>query len=132
MTLEDDTMTAWEAARARVHAQTAHARAAADEAERMSRDVRTATATAVSLGREVRAVARAGGAVERIEIAAGAFDLDAATLSRIVTATVQAAQRDAAEAALRRMAESLGDDSALVAATRAQVDAQLGRAEDAR
>lgn len=132
MALEDDTLTALEAARARVRAQTAQARAAAADAGRMADDVRGATATAVSIGREVRVVARAGGAVERVEIADGALDLDAPTLSRVVTATVQAAQRDAADTALRRMAESVGEDSPLLAATRAQVEAQFGPTHDAR
>lgn len=126
MTLEDDTVAALEAARARVKAQTARARVVAHDAGRMSQDVKSATATAVSVGREVRATARAGGAVERVDLADSARDLDAATLSRIVTATVQQAQRDAAEVALRRMTESLGEDSPLVAATRAQVDEQFG------
>ncbi|KQM36993.1 hypothetical protein ASE56_11380 [Microbacterium sp. Leaf203] len=50
------------------------------------------------------------------------MDLDAATLSRIITETVREAQRDAADAAVRRMSESLGADSPLVESTRRRVD----------
>ena len=48
MTLEDDTVAALEAARARVQAQTARARVVAHDAGRMSQDVKSATATAVA------------------------------------------------------------------------------------
>ena len=122
MTLSDDSLTALEQARARVQAQTAQARVLAHDASRMADDVRTATATRTSVGREVRVSANASGRVDRIDISPSALDLDAATLSRIVTETVREAQRDAADTALRRMAESLGDSSPLVASTRRRID----------
>jgi len=122
MTLSEDSLTALEQARARVQAQTAQARALSHDAARMADDVRTATATRMSVGREVRVSAAAGGRVDRIDISPTALDLDAATLSRIVTETVRAAQRDAADNALRRMAESLGETSPLVASTRRRID----------
>lgn len=126
MGLADDSLIALEAARARVRAQVAEARAAATDAARMSKDVRNATATSTSVGREVSVTARAGGSVDRIEIAPAGLDLDAGTLSRIVTQTVRAAQRAAADAALMRMAQDVGRDSALVTTTREQIDAQFG------
>ncbi|MDQ1122048.1 YbaB/EbfC family nucleoid-associated protein [Microbacterium trichothecenolyticum] len=122
MTLSDDSLTALGQARARVQAQTAQARVLAHDASRMADEVRTATATRTSVGREVRVSANASGRVDRIDISPRALDLDAATLSRIVTETVRETQRDAADAALRRMAESLGDSSPLVASTRHRID----------
>ncbi|MEX8057975.1 YbaB/EbfC family nucleoid-associated protein [Microbacterium sp. 16-032] len=122
MTLSDDSLTALEQARARVQAQTAKARALSHDAARMGDDVRTVTATRSSLGREVRVSAAAGGRVDRIDVSSSAMDLDAATLSRIITETVREAQRDAADAAVRRMSESLGADSPLVESTRRRVD----------
>lgn len=122
VTLSDDSLTALEQARARVQAQTAQARAMSHDAARMADDVRTATATRSSVGREVRVSAAASGRVDRIDISSSALDLDAATLSRIVTETVREAQRDAADAALRRMTESLGEASPLVASTRRRID----------
>jgi len=122
MTLSDDSLTALEQARARVQAQTAKARALSHDAARLADDVRTATASRASVGREVRVSAAASGRIERIDISSTALHLDAPTLSRIVTETVREAQRDAADAALRRMSESLGDASPLVASTRRRVD----------
>lgn len=124
MNLSEDSLLALEQARARVQAQTAQARTLAHDASRMAADVRTAVATRSSVGREVRVSATAGGRVERIDVSASAMDLDAATLSRLLTETVREAQRDAADAALRRMAESLGGSSELVAATRRRIDDQ--------
>lgn len=122
MTLSDDSLTALEQARARVQAQTAKARALSHDAARMADDVRTATASRTSVGREVRVSAAASGRIDRIDISNNALHLDAATLSRIVTETVREAQRDAADSALRRMAESLGESSPLVASTRRRLD----------
>ncbi|MDQ1113857.1 DNA-binding protein YbaB [Microbacterium testaceum] len=122
MTLSDDSLTALDQARARVQAQTAEARALSHDAARMADDVRTATASRTSVGREVRVSAAASGRIDRIDISNNALHLDAATLSRIVTETVREAQRDAADAALRRMAESLGESSPLVASTRRRLD----------
>lgn len=122
MTLSDDSLTALEQARARVQAQTAKARALSHDAARMADDVRTATASRTSVGREVRVSAAASGRIDRIDISNNALHLDAATLSRIVTETVREAQRDAADAAFRRMAESLGESSPLVASTRRRLD----------
>lgn len=121
-----DPLVALEAARARVMAQTARARALAADAARMAEDVRAASSTRLSVGREVRVSARADGGIERIDIADSALDLDAASLSRLVTETVRAAQRDAADTALRRMSESLGETSPLVASTRSAVADRLG------
>jgi DNA-binding protein YbaB len=126
MTYVNDPLTELEAARARVQAQVAQARARTQEAHRAADEARSATATATSVGREVSVIARAGGAVERIDIADAARDLDAATLSRIVTATVRAAQRDAADAALRAIAGTVGEGSPVLARARAQADEQFG------
>ncbi len=122
MTLSDDSLTAFEQARAHVQAQTAQARTLAHDAARMAVDTRTATATRASVGREVRVSASASGRVDRVDISRSASGLDAATLSRIVTDTVRQAQRDAADTALRRMAESLGASSPLVVSTRRRID----------
>ncbi|GAA2574999.1 YbaB/EbfC family nucleoid-associated protein [Microbacterium binotii] len=132
MSLEADSLAALEAARMRVIAQTERARTAAHDAARMADDVRDARASINSVGREVTVTARAGGAIEQIDIAAAAFDLDARTLSRLVTDTVREAQRAAAEVALKRMAESLGADSPVVAQTREQVHAQFGAGTELR
>ncbi|MDU0346081.1 YbaB/EbfC family nucleoid-associated protein [Microbacterium sp. KSW2-29] len=122
MTWSEDSLSAPEQARARVQAQTAQARALAHDAARMATDVRTTTATRTSVGREVRVSATAGGRVNRVDLSASAMDLDAATLSRIITETVREAQRDAADTALRTMTESLGDSSELVATTRRRIE----------
>jgi DNA-binding protein YbaB len=132
MSLETDSLAALEAARMRVIAQTERARTAAHDAARMADDVRDARASISSAGREVTVTARAGGAIEQVDIASEAFDLDARTLSRLVTDTVRAAQRAAAEVALTRMADSLGADSPVVAQTRDQVQAQFGAGTDLR
>lgn len=126
MALETDSLAALEAARMRVLTQTERARTAAHDATRMADDVRTATGTVSSVGREVSVTARAGGAVERIDVAPTALELDPRTLSRLLTDTVREAQRAAAQAALRRMSDSLGENSPVVAQTRAQVQAQFG------
>lgn len=128
MTLGSETLAALEAARARVIAQTERARIAAQDAERMADDVSTLTRTVTSPGREVTVIARADGSVDRIDLAAAAFDTDAGELSRILTRTVRDAQRAAADTAVARMAESLGADSPLVADVRSQVAAQYGPA----
>lgn len=122
MTSSNDALIALEEARARVQAQTAQARALSHDAARMAEGVRSATASRTSVRREVRVSATASGRVSRIDISARALNLDAATLSRIVTETVRHAQRDAADAALRRMAECLGDSSPLVASARRRID----------
>ncbi|WP_243228029.1 YbaB/EbfC family nucleoid-associated protein [Microbacterium sp. CIAB417] len=132
MSLEADSLAALEAARMRVIAQTERARTAAHDAARMADDVRDARASVNSVGREVTVTARAGGAIEQVDIASEAFDLDARTLSRLVTDTVREAQRAAAEVALARMADSLGPDSPIVAQTREQVLAQFGAGTDLR
>ena len=122
MTLFDDSITALKRARARVQSQTAEVRAMSEETARMAADVRTATASRSSARREVSVSASAGGRVQRIDISSNAMNLDGATLSRIVTNTVREAQRDAADAALHRMSECLGETSLLVAATRQRID----------
>ncbi|QCQ15829.1 YbaB/EbfC family nucleoid-associated protein [Microbacterium sp. RG1] len=132
MSLETDSLAALEAARMRVIAQTERARTAAHDAARMADDVRDARASISSVGREVTVTARAGGAIEQVDIASEALDLDARTLSRLVTETVREAQRAAAEVALNRMAESLGADSPVVAQTRDQVRAQFGAGTELR
>lgn len=132
MTLSDDALSALEDARARVHAQVAQARERAEDAGRMAGDVRTATATAVSPGREVRVTAAAGGRVDRVEIAEVALSRDARNLSRLVTETVRAAQRDAADAALRRMTQSLGETSPLIAAARQRLDDEYAHSTQGR
>ncbi|MEV7691763.1 YbaB/EbfC family nucleoid-associated protein [Microbacterium sp. NPDC089189] len=132
MALETDSLAALEAARMRVITQTERARTAAHDATRMADDVRLATGTVSSVGREVSVTARAGGAVERIDVAATALELDPRTLSRLLTDTVREAQRAAAQAALRRMSDSLGENSPVVAETRAQVQAQFGAGTELR
>lgn len=126
MSVETDSLAALEAARMRVLEQTERARTAAHDAARMADDVRDARGVVSSVGREVTVTARAGGAIDRVEIDPAAFDLDARTLSRLVTETVRQAQRAAAETALSRMSDSLGENSPVVAQTRAQVQAQFG------
>lgn len=132
MTLSDDALTSLEEARARVRAQVEQARERSEDAARMAGDVKTATATAASPGREVRVIATAGGRVERVEIAQAALSHDARTLSRLVTDTVRAAQRDAADVALRRMTQSLGETSPLVAATRQRLDDEYAHSTQGR
>lgn len=61
--MSDDALTALEEARARVRAQVEQARERSEDAARMAGDVKTATATAASPGREVRVIATAGGRV---------------------------------------------------------------------
>ena len=126
MTLENDTLAAVEAARMRVIAQTERARTAAKEASLMAEEVRSASSTVSSPGREITVTAQAGGAVNRVEISERGREWDARTLSQVVTDTIRQAQRSAAEAAVRRMAESVGADSPLVSNVRAQIDAQYG------
>lgn len=126
MTLENDTLAAVEAARMRVIAQTERARTAAKEASLMAEEVRAATSTVSSPGREVTVTAQAGGAVTRVDISERGRDWDARTLSQVLTDTIRRAQRSAAEDAVRRMSESVGADSPLVSSVRAQIDAQFG------
>ena len=126
MTLENDTLAAVEAARMRVMAQTERARTAAKEAAMMAEEVRAASSTASSPGREVTVTAQAGGAVTRVEITERGREWDARTLSTVLTETIRQAQRAAAESAVRRLSSSVGDDSPLVSSVRAQIDAQFG------
>jgi DNA-binding protein YbaB len=126
MTLETDTLAAVEAARMRVIAQTERARTAAKEASLMADEVRAASSSTASPGREVTVTAQAGGAVSRVELTDRALDWDARTLSQVLTDTIRRAQRAAAEAAVERMSASVGAQSPLVANVRAQIDAQYG------
>jgi DNA-binding protein YbaB len=126
MTLENDTLAAVEAARMRVMAQTERARTAAKEAAVMAEEVRAASSTASSPGREVTVTAQAGGAVTRVEITERGREWDARTLSTVLTETIRQAQRAAAESAVRRLSSSVGDDAPLVSSVRAQIDAQFG------
>ncbi|WP_420196543.1 YbaB/EbfC family nucleoid-associated protein [Microbacterium testaceum] len=72
----------------------------------------------MSPGREVCVTAGAEGRVDRVDISHAALSRGAGALSRLVTDTVRAAQREAADTALRRMTQSLGDSSPLVAVMR--------------
>jgi DNA-binding protein YbaB len=126
MTLETDSLAALEAARMRVIAQTERARTAAKDAALMAEDVRTLRSTVSSPAREVTVTAQAGGGVDRIEITDRALEWDARSLSQVLTDTVRRAQRTAAEAALQRMAESVGTQSPIVQDIRAQVARQYG------
>lgn len=126
MTLENETLAAVEAARARVMAQTEQARAAAKDAAVMADEVRAASATASSPGREVTVTAQAGGAITRVDITERGREWDARTLSSVLTDTIRQAQRAAAATAVRRLETSVGADSPLVSSVRAQIDAQFG------
>lgn len=130
MSAVNDTLTALETARSRVIAQTEQARTAARDAHRLSEDLRSVARTVTSVGGDVSVRASAGGSVENVEITPRALDLDPRTLSRLVTETVRTAQREAAEAALERMAQTVGSDSPLVASTRATLEAQFGRSTE--
>ncbi|WP_460773581.1 YbaB/EbfC family nucleoid-associated protein [Microbacterium sp. GXF7504] len=121
MTWDGEALASLEAARARVLAQTERARAAAADAERLAEDVRALTTTARSPRGEVSVTAAADGGIERIEVAEGAYDLDAASLGRLLTETIRRAQQAAADAALARMGETLGEDSPLVQGVRAEL-----------
>ncbi|MCC4907203.1 YbaB/EbfC family nucleoid-associated protein [Microbacterium sp. cx-59] len=126
MTLENDTLAAVESARMRIIAQTERARTAAKDAAVMADEVRAAASTARSPGGEVSVTAQAGGAVTRVDITERGREWDARTLSSVITDTIRKAQREAAEAAVRRLSSSVGADSPLVSSVRAQIDAQFG------
>ena len=132
MPLENDTLTALEAARMKVIAGTEQAHTAAKDAARMSEDARNVTSTVASVGGEVSVRASADGSVESVDVSAASLDLDERTLSRLLTDTVRRAQRKAADAAIERMARTLGDASPLVASSRARVEEQFGHDTEIR
>ncbi|HAN23917.1 MAG TPA: hypothetical protein DCP95_05010, partial [Microbacterium ginsengisoli] len=104
MSHETDSMTALDAALAAIDAQIAAARQAADAAARAEGDLRALRATATSPGREVSVTAGATGAIDRIEVQDAALDVDARSLSRLLTETAAQAQGLAAARAVERLA----------------------------
>lgn len=121
MTVEDDPLAALEAAKARLQVRLDSARAAADDASRLSSDIRSLVRTVTSPLREVSVMARANGEVTRIDVGETAFELTAQELSALLTHTVAAAQRAAAGAAVDDIAAEVGEASPLVTALRRDV-----------
>jgi DNA-binding protein YbaB len=117
MSHETDSMTALDAALAAIDAQIAAARQAADAAARAEGDLRALRATATSPGREVSVTAGATGAIDRIEVQDAALDVDARSLSRLLTETAAQAQGLAAARAVERLAAVADVDSLTVTRT---------------
>lgn len=109
-------------ARARVRAQLDASRARNAAVNALAETVATTTATVRSARGEVTVTARPDGTIADVVIAPGALDGRADALGRLVTTTIAAAQRAAAERALESTADILGPDSPFVTGLRAEID----------
>jgi DNA-binding protein YbaB len=91
--------------------------------QQLSADIGTTRVAERSPRNEVEVTAGAQGAVSGVRISADAFArLDAASLGRIITRTIAAAQHRAAARAVERSAELLGPDSPVIGQLRSDVE----------
>lgn len=91
--------------------------------QQLSADIGTTRVAERSPRGEVEVTAGAQGAVSGVRISPDAFaGLDAASLGRIITRTIAAAQHRAAVRAVERSAELLGPDSPVVGQLRSDVE----------
>lgn len=117
-----DPLAAIEAARARIAQQVASAEARREEVKTLSHEVRDLSETARSNGGEVSVTARPGGQVVSVDFSPAAEGLSSSALTRIVTETIARAQHRAAMRAVEHSANTLGEDSALVAQLRSEAE----------
>jgi hypothetical protein len=115
-----------EAARAHVRAQVAQAQMRADAVNVLADTVAVTTAKVRSPNGEIVVTATAGAAISDVKFSESAYALQPDALGRLVTKTILAAQRAAAEVAIAATEESLGADSSFVIALRAEVDSRFG------
>ena len=109
----DDITDQVQAARERVHGQIEDARARHTALREAINEVRGLTATVRSPRGEVSVTAAMSGAVTDVRVLHD--DLDARTLSALLTQTVAAAQQAVRDQAADRMTEVAGADSSIIA-----------------
>ncbi|RLP82941.1 hypothetical protein D9V34_06750 [Mycetocola lacteus] len=119
MSLEQDPIDEFEAARAELQAISAQADANAQGAAALADDARTLQASVRSPRGEVTVTARVGGAISAVQFADAALSLRPAELSRLVETTIAQAQFQAAQRFADRAAEAFGTDSEIAAQLRA-------------
>lgn len=107
--------------RERVQAQMAEARRRQEAVDRLAREIDDATASASSPRGEVTVTATAKGAISHIALSPEALDATADGLAEILTTTIRAAQKAAAEHALALTEDTLGN-GAFTAELRADIE----------
>ncbi|WP_261166742.1 YbaB/EbfC family nucleoid-associated protein [Microbacterium sp. Marseille-Q6965] len=111
--------------RERVQAQMDQARRRQEAVHRLAREIDDATSRASSPRGEVTVVATAKGAVSRVELGSAAMDLAPQALGDLITSTIRAAQKAAAEHALALTENALGN-GAFTAELRADIQQRYG------
>ena len=126
----DQALAGLNAAKGRVEGQVAAARARNEALDMLADEVQRMSATVTSPRGEVTVTALAAGAITGVLVTAEARGLEASRLSEVITSTIAAAQRAAADQAVARTAEVLGEASPLVAGLRSDLDALRSAARD--
>ena len=124
--MSQESLSAMEATRARIHAQAAAARTRRDTLAELAASVDQTVATVRSPRGEVTVTASASALVQKVELQPTALDLDAVALGRIVTETIERAQRAAAHLAVEKTAQALGADNPVVTAIADDVSRRFG------
>lgn len=126
----DEALAGLNAARGQVEGQVAAARARNEAIDQLADEVRRMSATASSPRGEVTVTALAAGGVTEVLVTAEGRELEASQLSEVITATIAQAQRAAADLAVARTAEVLGESSPIVSGLRSDVDATRSTPRD--
>lgn len=120
-----DPLSGLAAARERVQQQMDQARRRQEAIHRLSREIEDTTSRASSPRGEVTVVATAKGAVSAVELGGAAMDLAPQALGELLTSTIRAAQKAAAEQALALTENTLGN-GAFTAELRADIEQRYG------
>jgi DNA-binding protein YbaB len=115
-------------ARQRIHQQVQDARERTAAIDLLAETVAATVATVRSPRGEVAVTSTSGGAITAVTLASAAVELAPEALSTLITATVAAAQRAAAELALGAAEQALGSGSALVEGLRSDIQSRFGSA----
>lgn len=108
----------------RVQQQIDQAKERAAKATAMRVDVEAVRGVAASPRREVTVTVDASGRLADVELADAALELAARDLGRLIVETANQAQRKAGEKAIALAAEAFGEESAVVAHLRTEIDRQ--------
>ena len=117
-----------ETARQRIHQQVQDARERTAAIALLAETVATTVATAHSPRGEVAVTSTSAGTITDVTLNASALGLPPQALSALITSTVAAAQRAAAELALGAAEQTLGAGNALVEGLRSDIDSRFGPA----
>lgn len=117
-----------ETARQRIHQQVQDARERTAAITLLAETVATTVATSRSSRGEVAVTSTSAGTITEVVLSPAAGALSPEALAALITSTVAAAQRAAAELALGAAEQTLGAGNALVEGLRNDIDSRFGPA----